>query len=247
MINNYTRSNEEISKFEQMASEWWNPQGKFKPLHDLTPLRLEYILSSIKNHFNINSIEGISILDIGCGGGLITEPLSNLGSNILGIDASEININIAQDHAKITKAPAKYKAILVEDLLKKSKTQFQVILALEVLEHVENTEFFIQCCCKLLKPGGIIIFSTLNKTISSFLKAILGAEYLLKWLPIGTHDWNKFIKPSEICEIAAKEDLQIFDLRGVVYSILNKSWKLSDKIDTNYFISFTKPYTNSHN
>lgn len=246
-MNNYTRSNEEISKFEQMSSDWWNPKGKFKPLHDLTPLRLEYILSTIKTHFNINSIEEISILDIGCGGGLITEPLSKLGSNILGIDASEINISIAKGHAEITKAPAKYKAILVEDLLKKSKTQFQVILALEVLEHVENPEFFIQCCCKLLKPGGIIIFSTLNKTINSFMKAILGAEYLFKWLPIGTHSWHKFIKPSEICEIAHKENLQIFDLRGVGYSILNKSWQLSDKIDTNYFLSFTKPYTNSHN
>ena len=231
-----TLSPHEITKFELMAEDWWNPYGKFKPLHDLTPLRLEYIINLSKKHFKIDSLQNIKALDIGCGGGLVTEPLARLGCDITGIDASLVNVNIAKDHANKSNLNIKYQQILAEDLVKTGE-KFQLILALEIIEHVENIEFFIKSCLQLLEPGGLLIFSTINKTSKSFLQTIVAAEYILKWLPIGTHDWSKFVKPSQIHKYA--KDLQLIDLQGISYSIFSRSWYLSDNISNNYFISFS--------
>lgn len=235
-----TVSSEEIAKFELMAEDWWNPLGKFKPLHDLTPLRLEYIISLIKNNYHINSLGGVAILDIGCGGGVVTEPLARLKSDIMGIDASSVNIKIAKDHAKLSNLKINYQNISAEDLLKKNKKQFQVILALEIIEHVENIDLFLESCCNLLQEGGILILSTMNKTLKSFIESIIVAEYLLQWLPVGTHNWSKFIKPSQIADHIKKYNMKLVDIKGISYSILSQNWYLSDNIKNNYFISFVK-------
>lgn len=232
-----TSSPDEIAKFELMAEEWWDPHGKFKPLHDLTPLRLEYITNLVKKHFKTNSLKGITTLDIGCGGGLITEPLSKLGANITGIDASSVNINIAKNHANKCNLDINYQQILSEDLVKTGK-KFQLILALEILEHVENIELFIKSCSELLSKDGLIIFSTINRTSKSFLESIIAAEYILKWLPIGTHSWSKFIKPSEINKYSNKFGLRNPNIQGLSYSIISSSWNLSNNIQNNYFLSY---------
>jgi 2-polyprenyl-6-hydroxyphenyl methylase/3-demethylubiquinone-9 3-methyltransferase len=232
-----SKSDSEINKFELMAEDWWNPTGKFKPLHDLTPVRLKYIVNLAKKHFAIDSLKNITALDVGCGGGLITEALARLELNIMGIDASEVNINIAKAHAKKMDLDIDYQQMLAEDITKK---RYELILALEIVEHVEDLEFFIKTCCKLLAPGGLIIFSTLNKTIKSYLQAIIAAEYILKWVPKGTHDWKKFVKPSEINKYASHEGLELADLQGLSYSILSNTWSLSSDIGNNYFIAFSK-------
>ncbi|MCT4635473.1 MAG: bifunctional 2-polyprenyl-6-hydroxyphenol methylase/3-demethylubiquinol 3-O-methyltransferase UbiG [Rickettsiales bacterium] len=233
-----TSSAREIVKFESMAEEWWNPHGKFKPLHDLTPLRLEYITSLAKQHFKKDSLKGIKTLDIGCGGGLISEPLSRLGTKITGIDASSVNINIARSHANKCNLNINYQQILAEDLAK-TKQKFQLILALEIIEHVENIELFIKSCATLLEEGGIIIFSTINRTSKSFLESIVAAEYILRWLPIGTHSWSKFVKPSEINKYAIRFGLKEPNIQGLSFSLTSSSWNLSDDIRNNYFISYT--------
>ncbi len=232
-----TSSPDEIAKFESMAEDWWNPHGKFKPLHDLTPLRLEYIINLAKQHFKIDSLEGVIALDIGCGGGLVTEPLSRIGIKITGIDASAININIAKNHAAKLNLDINYQQILAEDLIKTGK-KFKLILALEIIEHVENIELFINSCAKLLSDDGLIIFSTINRTKKSFLETIIAAEYILKWLPIGTHNWSKFVKPSEINRYAIKSGLKALNIQGISYSLLSNSWNLSKYISNNYFMSF---------
>lgn len=234
MTNRSTASDDEIKKFEAMATDWWNPYGKFKPLHDLAPLRLEYIINMAKKHFQLPSLK---VLDIGCGGGLVSEPLARLGADVTGIDASKINIDIAKKHSFDMGVKVNYQNILAEDLAGTGQ-KFQLILALEILEHVENLELFIASCEQLLAPNGVIIFSTINRTIESYIKAIIGAEYILKWLPIGTHDWNKFLKPAEICSYTKNLELQ--DIQGISYSILSRTWKFSKDIKNNYFIAFLK-------
>lgn len=247
-MTNTTVSIKEINKFEQMAEDWWNPIGKFKPLHDLSPIRLKYITDLIKQHFSISSIKELHLLDIGCGGGLIAEPLAKLGATITAIDASEININIAKAHANQTNITLNshmainYQAILAEELVKNSE-KFPVVLALEIIEHVENIELFIETCCKLVAPGGLLILSTMNQTIKSYLQSILAAEYILKWLPIGTHSWSKFVKPSEINKIASLNNMTLLEMKGISYQLHSNNWTLSDDIDNNYFISFAE----SHN
>ncbi|MGB4191042.1 MAG: bifunctional 2-polyprenyl-6-hydroxyphenol methylase/3-demethylubiquinol 3-O-methyltransferase UbiG [Rickettsiales bacterium] len=233
-----TLSQSELSKFELMAEDWWNPSGKFKPLHDITPLRLEYIINLSKLHFKVDSLNSIKTLDVGCGGGLVTEGLSRLGTKITGIDASAININIAKNHAKLANLNINYQQILAEDLLK-TKEKFQLIIALEILEHVDNIELFIETCCKLLAPNGLLIFSTINKTFSALLQTIIGAEYILKWLPVGTHDYSKFVKPSLINKISSNQGMHVINIQGLSYNLLSNSWSLTNNIDNNYFISFT--------
>jgi 2-polyprenyl-6-hydroxyphenyl methylase/3-demethylubiquinone-9 3-methyltransferase len=221
-----------------MAHDWWNPTGDFKPLHDLTPLRLEYIINITKQYFKLDSITGIKILDVGCGGGLIAEPLSRLGADVTAIDASEVNIDIAKAHATEADLKIDYRAILAEDLVK-SNEKFQLILALEIIEHVENIEFFIQTCCKLLAPNGLLIFSTINQTIKSFLQSIVAAEYILRWVPTGTHEWSKFVKPSQINKYALENNMQLIEMKGLSYSPFSRKWSLSEDIDNNYFIVFS--------
>lgn len=234
---NTTLSPDEIIKFEQMAKDWWNPYGKFKPLHDLTPLRLEYIIETTKKHFGFNSLENLKVLDIGCGGGLVAEPIARLNANVTGIDASIINIDIAKNHANSSDLIINYQQILAEELVT-TENKYQLILALEVIEHVENIELFIKTCCQLLEPGGIIIFSTINKSIPSFFKSIVAAEYILRWLPIGTHNWSKFVKPSTIANYTESFNLELFNLQGISYSLISNTWYLTEDISNNYFISF---------
>ena len=195
-----TINKEEIDKFSKIAEEWWDPEGKFKPLHIFNPLRIKYIKNSIIKHFKIKKkklpLSGLKILDIGCGGGLIAEPMSRLGANITGIDASEKNINIAKAHLKKNKLKINYKCASPENL--NQKENFDVILNLEIIEHVQDVNLFLKSCSKMLNKGGIMFVATLNRTLESYIKAIVGAEYVMRWLPIGTHDWNKFIKPDEL-------------------------------------------------
>ena len=242
MKTNTSLSLEEIQKFEQMADDWWNPTGQFKPLHDLTPMRMEYIVNTAKKHFVINNLKDLNVLDIGCGGGLVAEPMARLGCRVTAIDASSININIAKSHATKSNLEINYQQLLAEDLLKTGK-KYQLILALEVVEHVENVEFFVQTCCQLLEVGWVLIFSTINQTIKSFFKTIIAAEYILRWLPIGTHSWSKFVKPSVICKYAASAKGQLLDLQGFSYSPLSKTWNLSSDVSSNYFIVFKSEVT----
>ena len=239
MKNNTSRLEEEIQKFEKNADQWWKPSGDFKPLHELTPTRLEYIINLTKNHFKLDSINNLKALDIGCGGGLISEPLARLKAKVTGIDASEININIAKNHAIESNLEIDYRAILAEDL-EKTQEKYDLILALEIIEHVENIEFFVETCCKLLAPNGLLIFSTINQTIKSFLESIVAAEYILRWVPKGTHQWSKFVKPSQINKYASKQNMQLIEMKGLSYSPISRNWSLTENLGNNYFISFSK-------
>jgi len=205
-MKNITVNKSEIDKFSKLASEWWDPNGKFKPLHKFNPVRLEYIKKSIlkkSNYKNDNkSLNGIKILDIGCGGGLLCEPLSRLGAEVVGINASEQNIKICKTHAKKNKLKINYYCASPENFI--SSQKFDVILNMEIVEHVKDVNLFLRESSKFLKKNGLMFIATLNKTLKSYVFAILGAEYVLRWLPIGTHDWSMFIKPSELIEICKK-------------------------------------------
>ena len=232
----------EIEKFSKIAEEWWNPNGKFKPLHNFNPIRIKYIKENIIKDFNIRSLEkplkNINLLDIGCGGGLLSEPMSRLGANVVGIDASKKNIDIAKFHAKKNKLKINYKIASPEKL--KTKIKFDVILNMEIVEHVENIDFFIKESSKLLKKNGVMFVATLNKTLKSYVFAIIGAEYILKWLPIGTHDWEKFVKPDDLIKISKKNYLSLKKMDGMKFNILDDSWKISDDTSINYIIKFKK-------
>lgn len=236
-MNQTSLSLTEIAKFDSMAQDWWNPTGAFKALHDLTPMRIEYIQNILKNHFKIDDFSNLTALDIGCGGGLVSEPLARLGVKVTAIDASSLNISIAQEHAHLSNLNIDYQNILAEELALTGK-KFQLILALEILEHVENIEFFIKTCCSLLKKNGLLIFSTMNKTIKSYLQSIIAAEYILKWLPIGTHNWSQFVKPSTINTLMIREKAKLIDLQGIVFSPLSKNWAFSTDVSNNYFITY---------
>ena len=203
-----TINKDEIQKFSRLADEWWDVNGKFKPLHMFNPIRIQYIIDNIIKHFNIKKdktdfLKGLNILDIGCGGGLISEPLARLGANVTGIDASEKNINVAKLHSKKNGLEINYLKASPENLNNFEK--FDLILNLEIVEHVENVNLYIKSCYKLLKKNGLMFTATLNRSFTSYLKAIVGAEYILRWLPIGTHDWNKFIKPEELEKLLSQE------------------------------------------
>ena len=238
-----TINKEEIQKFSDLAEEWWDVKGKFKPLHMFNPIRIEYIVENIKSHFNINKAENnflknLNILDIGCGGGLISEPMSRLGGMVTGIDASEKNIKIAQLHAKKNNLNIRYLKKSPEQLNEFEK--FDVILNLEIIEHVENVNLYIESCYKLLKKNGIMFTATLNRTLTSYIKAIIGAEYILRWLPIGTHDWNKFIKPEELEKILTDKNFKTIDIKGLEFNPILSKWKKSDNLSVNYILCSTK-------
>ena len=232
----------EIEKFSKIAEEWWNPNGKFKPLHNFNPIRIRYIKENIIKDFNLKPsdkpLQNINILDIGCGGGLLAEPMSRLGANVVGIDASKKNIEIAKFHSKKSKLKINYIATSPEKL--KTKKKFDVILNMEIVEHVNDIDFFIKESSKLLKKNGIMFIATLNKTLKSYVFAIVGAEYILKWLPIGTHDWEKFVKPKDLIKISEKNNLSLKKLDGMKFNILNNSWKVSDDTSVNYIIKLIK-------
>jgi 2-polyprenyl-6-hydroxyphenyl methylase/3-demethylubiquinone-9 3-methyltransferase len=238
---NQTDDQREINKFSEMASEWWDPNGKFAPLHKFNPTRQEYLVNQIKNHFSIlskgsNPFKKLTLLDVGCGGGLVAEPMTRLGAKVTGIDASEKNINVAKFHAEQMNLKINYICSTPEKLNQK----FDVILCLEIIEHVADVDFFIKTCAKLLKKNGIIFFATLNRTAKSFLFAIVGAEYILNWLPKGTHDWNKFLKPDEIISNALKYKLDPYETVGFKFNIILRDWQKSKDTDVNYAVSFKK-------
>ncbi len=238
-----TINKEEIQKFSNLADEWWDVKGKFKPLHMFNPIRIEYILENIKQHFKLESkknnyLEDLNILDIGCGGGLICEPMARLGAKITGIDASKKNIAVASIHAKKNDLKINYLNKSPEQL--EIFEKFDIIFNLEVVEHVENVDLYIKSCERLLKKNGLMFTATLNRTFSSYVKAIVGAEYILRWLPIGTHDWNKFIKPEELEQKLTNNKLETKNIKGLVFNPLTKKWKRSEDLSVNYIISSVK-------
>ena len=238
-----TINKDEINKFTKMADEWWDINGKFKPLHMFNPIRIEYILDIASKHFNFKinnqkSLNGLKILDIGCGGGLISEPMTRLGAEVTGIDASTKNIEIAKLHAKKNNLKINYLNSEPEKL--NLKNEFDIILNLEVVEHVENLNLYLESCQKLLKPKGLMFTATLNKTLTSFIKAIIGAEYVLRWLPIGTHDWNKFIKPNELEKKLLDLNFSTVNLTGLSFNPIFQEWKRSKDLSVNYILATEK-------
>jgi len=238
-----TINKEEIQKFSKLSEEWWDVNGKFKPLHMFNPIRIEYITENIKKHFKIkknktNSLEGLKIIDIGCGGGLISEPMTRLGAKVTGIDASEKNINIAKMHSKESGLRINYLNTSPEKL--EDFETYDVILNLEIVEHVDNVDLYIKSCQKLLKKKGLMFTATLNRSLTSYVKAIIGAEYILRWLPIGTHDWNKFLKPEELENYLTKEKLITQDISGLQFNPFTKRWKKSSDLSVNYIICSLK-------
>ncbi len=234
-----TINKEEIQKFSELADEWWDAKGKFKPLHMFNPIRIEYILDNISKHFKLSReknllLKNFEILDIGCGGGLMSEPMARLGGNVTGIDASEKNIKIAKLHSKENNLKINYLNNSPEQLSEKEK--FDIILNLEIVEHVDNLDLYLSSCYSLLKKNGLMFTATINRTLISYIKAIVGAEYILRWLPIGTHDWNKFIKPEELQKQLKDKRFLTKDLKGLKFNPILNKWKKSDDLSVNYII-----------
>ena len=232
----------EIEKFSNMADEWWDPHGKFKPLHKFNPIRIKYIKENIIRQFKIKNknkpLSGINILDIGCGGGLLSEPMCRLGADVTGIDASMKNIKISKLHAKKDNLKINYICSSPEKL--KISKKFDVILNMEIVEHVEDISFFLKSCSKLLNKNGLMFVATINKTLKSYVFAIVGAEYVLRWLPIGTHDWEKFVKPEELKEILSKNNLFLKKLDGMHFNIIKDEWSITNDLSINYIAKFLK-------
>jgi 2-polyprenyl-6-hydroxyphenyl methylase/3-demethylubiquinone-9 3-methyltransferase len=241
-MKNNTINKKEIEKFSKIAEEWWDPNGKFKPLHKFNPIRISYIKENIIKTFKLNQkqnpLKNIKILDIGCGGGLLSEPICRLGADVIAIDASKKNIEVAKLHAKKNNLKIDYICTSPEKL--KIKKQFDVILNMEIVEHVENVDLFLKSCSKLLKKNGIMFVATLNKTLKSYIFAIVGAEYVLQWLPIGTHEWEKFLKPEDLISIQKKNDLLIEKVDGMKFNILTDQWSVSKDKSVNYIAKFIK-------
>jgi 2-polyprenyl-6-hydroxyphenyl methylase / 3-demethylubiquinone-9 3-methyltransferase len=235
-------NSKEIEKFSKIAEEWWDPNGKFKPLHKFNPMRISYIKENITKTFKINQsktpLKNIKILDIGCGGGLLSEPMYRLGADVTAIDASKKNIAVAKLHAEKNNLKIKYLCTSPEKL--KIKDKFDVILNMEIVEHVENVNFFLKSCSSLLKKNGIMFVATLNKTLKSYVFAIVGAEYVLRWLPIGTHEWEKFIKPEDLIDILKKNNFKLEQIDGMKFNLLKDKWNISRDKSVNYIAKFIK-------
>ena len=232
----------EIEKFSKIATEWWNPEGKFKPLHKFNPIRIKYIKENIINNFNLKNknkpLSGVNILDIGCGGGLLSEPMSRMGASVTGIDASDKNIKIAKLHSKKSKLKINYLCSSPEKM--KVEKKFDVILNMEIVEHVEDIDFFLKSCAKLLKKNGLMFIATINKTFKSYIFAIVGAEYVLRWLPIGTHEWEKFVKPEDLKRNLMKYNFSVKKLDGMHFNIIKDEWSISSDLSVNYIGKFIK-------
>ena len=234
-----TINQEEIQKFSKLADQWWDANGKFKPLHRFNPIRIKYIIDKCRSHFGkgkeeYKPLKNLKILDIGCGGGLVCEPLSRLGGDVTGIDASSKNIEVAKIHSK--KSGLKIKYLNTAPEKNKIKEKFDVILNLEVVEHVDNLDLFLESSAQMLKKNGIMFIATINRTFESYIKAIVGAEYILRWLPIGTHDWQKFLKPKEIEKKFESLNLNKLEINGVKFNLLTNSWNLSQDCSVNYIL-----------
>ena len=237
-----TINKKEIEKFSKIAEEWWDPEGKFKPLHKFNPIRISYIKNNIISTMKLKNkrkpLENVKILDIGCGGGLLCEPMSRLGADVVGIDASEKNINVAKLHSKKNKLNIKYICSSPEKFSDKKK--FDVILNMEIIEHVSDVNFFLKKSSALLKKNGIMFVATLNKTLKSYLLAIVGAEYILRWLPIGTHSWDNFVSPDYLVQILKKNNLKLETLDGMKFNLIKNEWTLSSDKSVNYIGKFIK-------
>ena len=241
-MKNNTINKKEIEKFSKIAEEWWNPEGNFKPLHKFNPIRISYIKENIIKTFKLDyneiPLKDIKILDIGCGGGLLSEPMCRLGAKVTGIDASDKNIKVAKLHSKKNNLQIDYFCSSPEKF--NAKDKFDVILNMEIVEHVEDVNFFLKSCSKLLRKNGIMSVATLNKTLKSYIFAIVGAEYILRWLPIGTHEWEKFMKPEELISILEKNDLKLDKLDGMNFNLINNKWSVSNDKSVNYIAKFIK-------
>jgi 2-polyprenyl-6-hydroxyphenyl methylase/3-demethylubiquinone-9 3-methyltransferase len=234
-----TINKEEIQKFSNLADEWWDVNGKFKPLHMFNPIRIEYILDEVSKHFKKSKkkeeiLKNLKILDIGCGGGLISEPMARLGGEVTGIDAAEKNIKVSLLHSKKSKLKINYLNKSPEQL--KEKEKFDIILNLEIVEHVDDLNLYFNSCYNLLKKNGIMFTATINRSLISYIKAIIGAEYILRWLPIGTHDWNKFIKPEELEKMLSDKKFFTKDISGLEYNPILNRWKKSNNLSVNYIV-----------
>jgi 2-polyprenyl-6-hydroxyphenyl methylase / 3-demethylubiquinone-9 3-methyltransferase len=235
----------EVRRFGELASEWWDPAGKFRPLHKLGPARLAFIRKEIVRHFvrppgGLRPFEGLSVLDIGCGGGLVSEPVARLGASVTGIDPAPENIAAARAHAAAQEMAIDYRACRVEDLVAERR-RFDCVLCLEVVEHVPDVAAFLTVCAELVQPGGLMILSTINRTVKAYALAIVGAEYILRWLPVGTHQWERFVTPDELARHAEAAGLSVAHQEGLVYSPLADAWSLSGDLDVNYMASAGRP------
>jgi 2-polyprenyl-6-hydroxyphenyl methylase/3-demethylubiquinone-9 3-methyltransferase len=229
----------EVAKFSRLSDEWWDPKGKMAPLHKINPLRLSYIRDAACRKFernvkSLNCLAGLRILDIGCGAGLLCEPFTRLGAQVIGVDPSASNIAAARLHAEKGHLSIDYRCTTVEQM--DLRERFDIVLAMEVIEHVSDVGMFINRCAAMLKPGGLMVISTLNRNWKSFALAIVGAEYVLRWLPRGTHQWDKFVTPDELAHYLSKNKLTITDHTGVVYSPFGDRWSLSSDMDVNYMV-----------
>ncbi|WP_413717860.1 bifunctional 2-polyprenyl-6-hydroxyphenol methylase/3-demethylubiquinol 3-O-methyltransferase UbiG [Silicimonas sp. MF1-12-2] len=236
----------EVAKFQAMAAEWWDPNGKFKPLHMLNPCRLDYITSQIAAEFDRDltdplPFEGLRILDIGCGGGLLSEPMARLGATVVGADAAERNIPVAQVHAEEQGLDIDYRHTTAEDLAAAGE-RFDAVLNMEVVEHVSDPLAYLTACHDLLKPGGLMTCSTINRNPKSFMMAIVGAEHVMRWLPKGTHEWSKFITPDELYDLLRQAGMDPVDRKGFVFNPVTWSWRLSDRdLSVNYVTASVRP------
>jgi 2-polyprenyl-6-hydroxyphenyl methylase/3-demethylubiquinone-9 3-methyltransferase len=233
----------EVEKFSNLAESWWDPNGKFRPLHRLNPIRLGFIRDGAAARFgrdplSARPLAGLGLVDIGCGGGILSEPLARLGARVTGIDAAETSIAAARRHAAESELEIDYRLASAESLAE-TDARFEIVLAMEIVEHVADVAAFLAAAATLVAPGGLLILSTLNRTAKSFALAILGAEYLLRWLPPGTHDWRRFLRPSEVAAALRPQGLTLHEAVGVVYSPLTDKWRLAgDDLDVNYMMCF---------
>jgi 2-polyprenyl-6-hydroxyphenyl methylase / 3-demethylubiquinone-9 3-methyltransferase len=240
-----TINDAEVAKFTAMAEQWWDPKGKFKPIHKFNPVRLAYIREHVLAHFGrdgteMRPFEGLSVLDVGCGGGLLCEPMARLGADVTGIDAAERNIAIARLHAGQSGLAIDYSATTSEALAATGRT-FDLVLNMEVVEHVDNVPLYMKSCADLVAPGGLMLTATLNRTARALAFAVIGAEYVLGWLPKGTHDWKKFLTPDEIKALITRNGLQVTDQTGVVYHPLSDDWRKSRDMAINYMVMAQRP------
>ncbi|MGE0422533.1 MAG: bifunctional 2-polyprenyl-6-hydroxyphenol methylase/3-demethylubiquinol 3-O-methyltransferase UbiG [Reyranellaceae bacterium] len=241
----------EIERFSRIAEEWWDEDGKFAPLHRLNPARIGFVRDRIAAHYGRDPLDfgpdgrgplrDLTILDIGCGGGLVCEPMARLGADITGIDAAERNIGVARLHAGRMGLTIDYRAATAE-AVRDQGIRYDAVLALEIVEHVADVDLFLACCADLVKPGGVLVLSTLNRTTKAFALAVVGAEYVMRWLPRGTHDWRKFLKPSEVARGLRAAGLSVEELAGIVYSPITGRWRIDPHdLDVNYMLLATKP------